>query len=206
MRVLLVEDDALLGSAVRDHAIAEGHAVDWATRLSEAEDCHAVATYNLILLDLMLPDGRGLEFLKKLRSSQDSTPVSFLQRGTSFRTGSPASMPERTIISSSRSIWRSYRPNGFGHAALCRPAVSIGDDRRCFRLHLADRTATREGKLPRSQPANGPCSTSLSVGVQASFRRVISRSVSTPSTPRSRAIRSRSMSPGCAGRSGQKQS
>lgn len=75
MRVLLVEDDAVLGAAVRDGVIAEGHAVDWATRLGEAEDYRAVASYHLILLDLMLPDGRGLDLLKRLRLAGETTPV-----------------------------------------------------------------------------------------------------------------------------------
>ena len=75
MRVLLVEDDAVLGAAVRDAVAAEGHAVDWATRLSEAQEYRDVASYHLILLDLMLPDGRGLDLLRSLRQSGETTPV-----------------------------------------------------------------------------------------------------------------------------------
>ena len=67
MRVLLVEDDDVLGSAVRDQIAADGHSVDWATRLDAARDATAVAVYDLVLLDLMLPDGRGLHFLRALR-------------------------------------------------------------------------------------------------------------------------------------------
>jgi two-component system OmpR family response regulator len=75
MRVLLIEDDPTLGAAVRDQVAADGHTVDWTQRLGAAGDCIATVTYDLILLDLMLPDGRGLDFLKALRQGRDKTPV-----------------------------------------------------------------------------------------------------------------------------------
>ena len=75
MRVLLIEDDRGLGSAVRDQVADGGHSIDWVTRLADARDHVAAAPYDLLLLDLMLPDGRGLEFLKVLRAAGDVTPV-----------------------------------------------------------------------------------------------------------------------------------
>jgi len=78
MRVLLVEDDTVLGAGVRDQIKAEGHSVDWVTRLDEAGDYIAAAAYDLVLLDLMLPDGRGLPFLQALRKKGDVTPVIIL--------------------------------------------------------------------------------------------------------------------------------
>jgi len=78
MRVLLVEDDTTLGEAVRDHVAADGHAVDWMTSLEEAEDAQAGVTFDLILLDLNLPDGSGLDFLRRLRKRGDATPLIIL--------------------------------------------------------------------------------------------------------------------------------
>lgn len=78
MRILLMEDDAVLGAAVRDQIAGDGHSVDWVTRLDGARDAMAGAGYDLILLDLMLPDGRGIVFLKALRTSGDVTPVIIL--------------------------------------------------------------------------------------------------------------------------------
>ena len=78
MRVLLVEDDPILGVAVRDQIAADGHTVDWAKRLDIANDSVRTVAYELILLDLMLPDGRGLDFLKARRASGDVTPVIIL--------------------------------------------------------------------------------------------------------------------------------
>ena len=75
MRILLIEDDTVLGAAVRDQIAGEGRSVDWVTRLDAAADAVRFAAYDLILLDLMLPDGRGIGFLKALRSRGDVTPV-----------------------------------------------------------------------------------------------------------------------------------
>lgn len=78
MRVLLVEDAAGLGDAVREQIADDGHAVDWVQRLEQARASVACTPYDLILLDLMLPDGRGLEFLRQRRSAGDVTPVIIL--------------------------------------------------------------------------------------------------------------------------------
>lgn len=78
MRILLIEDDEILGGAVRDQVIADGHAVDWARRLEDGEGHVKVMTYDLILLDLMLPDGSGLDFLHNLRASGSVAPVIIL--------------------------------------------------------------------------------------------------------------------------------
>ena len=75
MRILLIEDDTVLGAAVRDQIAADGRSVDWVTRLDAAGDALRAAPYDLVLLDLMLPDGRGIGFLKALRSRGDVTPV-----------------------------------------------------------------------------------------------------------------------------------
>jgi len=75
MRVLLIEDDMTLGGAVRDHLVAHGHAVDWTRDLRAADDARAAASFDVMLLDLNLPDGRGLDFLKTRRKAGDETPV-----------------------------------------------------------------------------------------------------------------------------------
>lgn len=74
MRILLVEDDVALGAAVRDQALADGHSVDWASRLDDARAAIVSAAFELVLLDLTLPDGRGLDFLKSRRQAGDATP------------------------------------------------------------------------------------------------------------------------------------
>ncbi|SPF80251.1 response regulator [Pseudoprimorskyibacter insulae] len=78
MRVLLIEDDAVLGAAVADQIRADGHGVDHVTRLGDAEAAVTGTAFDLILLDLMLPDGRGLGYLQTLRAKGDVTPVIIL--------------------------------------------------------------------------------------------------------------------------------
>jgi two-component system, OmpR family, response regulator len=75
MRILLIDDDTVLGAAIRDQIAAHAHSVDWVTRLDAAREALAVANYDLVLLDLMLPDGLGIGFLKALRSQGDVSPV-----------------------------------------------------------------------------------------------------------------------------------
>lgn len=74
MRYLLVEDNLELADAIVSRLELDGHAVDHAGSLAEAEDCLSVARYDLMLLDVMLPDGDGRRFLAKNRAHLD-TPV-----------------------------------------------------------------------------------------------------------------------------------
>lgn len=68
MRYLLVEDNLELAEAVLSRLAMDGHAVDHAASLAAAEDCFAAAEYDLVLLDVMLPDGDGREFLIRSRA------------------------------------------------------------------------------------------------------------------------------------------
>jgi two-component system response regulator TctD len=77
VRYLLVEDNSELADAVAKRLAMDGHAVDHATTLAEADDCLAGATYDLILLDVMLPDGDGRDFLVRNRPFLE-TPVIML--------------------------------------------------------------------------------------------------------------------------------
>jgi DNA-binding response OmpR family regulator len=75
MRILLVEDDAMIGKAVLDVLRMEHYAVDW-VRDGPAADAALVAErYDLVLLDLGLPRADGLSVLRALRSRRDAVPV-----------------------------------------------------------------------------------------------------------------------------------
>ena len=78
MRILLIEDDPTLGAAIRDQIAGDGQSVDWVTRLDAARSALRAAGFDLILLDLMLPDGPGIPYLKSLRAGGDRTPVIIL--------------------------------------------------------------------------------------------------------------------------------
>ena len=78
MRILLVEDEPDLGAAVQEHVRQAGHAVDWFQRLELADAAMRTVAYDALLLDLVLPDGKGLDFLRALRARRDAIPVVIL--------------------------------------------------------------------------------------------------------------------------------
>lgn len=75
MRILLVEDHAGLGESLKRGLQSEGYSVDWVRLLAEASAALGSARYSLILLDLNLPDGSGLDFLRELRRNGSVLPV-----------------------------------------------------------------------------------------------------------------------------------
>ena len=78
MRILLIEDELNLGAAVREHLAVAGHAVDWFQDLESGGHAMRTVAYELLLLDLVLPDGRGLDFLKRIRQGGSVLPVIIL--------------------------------------------------------------------------------------------------------------------------------
>lgn len=78
LRILLVEDNIILGEAVRDYVSGIGHAVDWMKTLEDARAAFHAVSYGLVLLDLRLPDGSGISLLKDLRTQGRATPVIIL--------------------------------------------------------------------------------------------------------------------------------
>lgn len=75
MRLLLVEDDLMIGESVLDLLRAEGYAVDWVKNGEMADTALDTQNYNLVLLDLGLPRRDGLTVLRRLRARKDRTPV-----------------------------------------------------------------------------------------------------------------------------------
>ncbi len=75
MRLLLVEDNLRLSNLVRRGLETEGFAVDCVGNMGDAEAALDTAPFDAIILDLGLPDGDGLFFLKELRASKNNVPV-----------------------------------------------------------------------------------------------------------------------------------
>ncbi|MEM4989221.1 response regulator transcription factor [Collimonas sp. H4R21] len=78
MRLLLVEDDLMVGEAVRKGLRQDGFAVDWVQDGAAALSALAQEDYQLLLLDLGLPKKNGLEVLKSLRAGGNRIPVLIL--------------------------------------------------------------------------------------------------------------------------------
>lgn len=75
MRVLLVEDDAMIGASVRQGLRQDGFAIDWVQDGAAAELALACETYDVMLLDLGLPRKAGLEVLRSMRARGQGLPV-----------------------------------------------------------------------------------------------------------------------------------
>ena len=75
MRLLLVEDDPMIGEAVHDLLRAEHYAVDWARDGDAADTALRTQPYDLVLLDLGLPRRDGITVLRDMRARKNRTPV-----------------------------------------------------------------------------------------------------------------------------------
>jgi DNA-binding response OmpR family regulator len=75
VRLLLVEDDTMIGETVLDQLRAEHYAVDWVRDGEMAETALQTQTYDLVVLDLGLPRRDGLEVLRGLRARKQRVPV-----------------------------------------------------------------------------------------------------------------------------------
>jgi DNA-binding response OmpR family regulator len=75
MRILIVEDDPMIGDAVRTSLRQDGYAVDWVRDGGSAGAALAGERFDLVLLDLGLPGKDGIAVLRDLRARRQTTPV-----------------------------------------------------------------------------------------------------------------------------------
>jgi DNA-binding response OmpR family regulator len=75
MKVLLVEDDRLLGDSLTEYLQSEGFITDWVYDPREVMDLLEVSRYDVIVLDLMMPHIGGEELIKAIREKDKETPI-----------------------------------------------------------------------------------------------------------------------------------
>ncbi|MEQ1081280.1 MULTISPECIES: response regulator [Acinetobacter] len=75
MRILLVEDDEMIGIAIQDALLKASYAVDWVQDGEKALSALSFIDYDLMLLDIGLPLKNGIEVLRTLRSQEKYLPV-----------------------------------------------------------------------------------------------------------------------------------
>ncbi len=78
MRLLLVEDDQTLARVIARGLAEEGHAIDHAGSLAAADELIAVNDYDLLVLDIGLPDGDGLTLCRRVRAADHPAPILML--------------------------------------------------------------------------------------------------------------------------------
>ena len=75
MRILVVEDEDSIASFVVKGLTSEGHSVERVATAADAIGLALTYDFDLILLDLILPDGNGLDVLKRVRAERPEVPV-----------------------------------------------------------------------------------------------------------------------------------
>ncbi len=86
MQILLIEDDSILGENLEDILLAKDFQVDWAIRGTDGLEKIDAGDYNIITLDLGLPDMPGLDVIKEIRSQNDQIPILVLSGRTEVET------------------------------------------------------------------------------------------------------------------------
>src|ERR1700733_12851135 len=81
-RILLVEDDPILGKGLQIHLESAGYAVQWETHISKARAIESQAPFELLLLDVNLPDGSGFDLCRELRAKGSRLPILMLTART----------------------------------------------------------------------------------------------------------------------------
>ncbi|WP_448583479.1 response regulator transcription factor [Thermocrinis sp.] len=75
MKLLVVEDDKLLGRSLREFLESEGFITDWVWDPREVLDLLEVSAYDVIVLDLMMPHIKGEDLIKRIRERDKETPI-----------------------------------------------------------------------------------------------------------------------------------
>jgi len=78
MKILLVEDDRLLGDGIASGIVQSGLAVDWVLDGQQADTALATGNYDAVVLDLGLPTMSGMELLRRARASGKALPILIL--------------------------------------------------------------------------------------------------------------------------------
>jgi two-component system OmpR family response regulator/two-component system response regulator QseB len=152
MRILLVEDDALLGDALQVGLREQGFAVEWIRDGAAGEAALASDEFTAIVLDLGLPRMSGLELLRRVRNRGDHTPVIILTAreavddrvrgldlGADDYVVKPVALKE--LAARLRAVAR--RAQGIGSGSIVVGSLS---------LDLASRAVTFEGNPVELQP------------------------------------------------------
>ncbi len=145
MRLLLVEDDRMIGESLRNALRGCGYAVDWVRDGRAADGTLATERFDLVLLDLGLPQRDGIEVLQALRARGDRTPVIVLTARDSLASrvqGLDAGADDYLVkpfeldelLARIRAVLRR-------HSGRAEPAIEVGG----VSLDPATRTVSRDG-------------------------------------------------------------
>ena len=148
MRILVVEDDRLLNNTLCYNLDAAGYVVDSALTKSAASDFLTRQDYDLIVLDVNLPDGNGFELCKLIKPQHPDTIVIFLTANDQesdqirgYEVGAVDYITKPFVIGA---LQRKIKAM-FAMLEHHKPAKDIYDDGRLF-LDFSEQTASLNGK------------------------------------------------------------
>ena len=126
MKILIVEDNKDLARSMQDFLVGEHYICEWASSYNEALEKMSLYTYDCILLDIMLPDGSGLELLKHLKSEKIDSgiliisarnalddKINGLEGGADDYITKPFHLPE--LHARLRAVYRRKKLDGYSH-------------------------------------------------------------------------------------------
>jgi len=146
MRVLLVEDDPMIGKSVQQGLRQDGHTVDWVRESRAAELALATTSYEMLLLDLGLPGKSGLELLAQIRRAAHRIPVlvitardSVADRILGLDSGADDYLVKPFDLDELGARMRAVLRR---HAGRADPVIALGD----LRMNPATHEVTRNGQ------------------------------------------------------------
>ncbi|MDP3276454.1 MAG: response regulator transcription factor [Deltaproteobacteria bacterium] len=145
MRILIVDDSAALRELVGRALVADGHSALFAQDVASADEILQQSDVDLVILDLALPDGWGIDWCRRVRAEGMEAPVLVLsahstiaERVAGLDAGADDFLPKPFAVAELRSRVRALGRRRTG----ARSTVLVLDD---VRVELAARQATRAG-------------------------------------------------------------
>jgi two-component system response regulator QseB len=170
MRVLVAEDDPMIGAALARGLVQDGFAVDWVRDGRAAETALADGVHDLVVLDLGLPRKEGLAVLRELRGRGDARPVLILtardaiaDRVAGLDAGADDYMVKPFDLDELAARLRALRRRGAGRAAAVIEHGELRVDPATHEVRLRGEPVALSARSPKASASNswamacGPC-------------------------------------------------
>lgn len=152
-RILILDDEAEMRALLQRYLGAQGFVVEIATSAQQLDTFLTRKRYDVLVLDLMMPDENGLSICRRLRAAGETIPIMMLtakgdpiDRIIGLEMGADDYLPKpfepRELAARLHAIVRRQKMYGEGNAAESEEAISFGT----FCLDLGSRTLTRNGE------------------------------------------------------------
>ncbi len=147
LRVLVVEDEPAIAESVSYALDRDGFTADTAGTVQDADQALGSASYALVVLDLMLPDGSGFDLIADRRRRGDTTPIIVLSsrddeadRVAALETGADDYVTKpfspREVVARVRAVLRRVRPDAGPVSGASRvPPIQLDSERRRASVH-----------------------------------------------------------------------